>query len=60
MYKAPYDTTSGEACGHDKPLDIFQQMDFLQPSLFWKRGTSELTAKTKGSDRSPPKMGDRI
>ena len=32
-------------------------MDLLQPLLFWKGGTGELTAKTKGSDRILPKMG---
>ena len=51
MYKALDGTRSGGPCWHDKPLDILQPMYFLQPPLFWKRGTSELTAKTKGSDR---------
>ena len=51
MYKAPYGTTSGGEYWHDKSLDIPQQMDFLQPPLFWKGDTGELTAKTKGSDR---------
>ena len=48
MYKALYGTRSGGACWHDKPLDILQQIDFLQPPLFWKGDTGELTAKTKG------------
>ena len=51
MYKALDGTRSGGPCWHDKPLDILKPMYFLQPSLFWKGGTSELTAKTKGSDR---------
>ena len=34
MYKALYVTRSGGACGHDKLLDILQQMDFLKPLLF--------------------------
>ena len=42
---------------HEKPFDIAQQMDLLQPLLFWKGCTGELTAKTKGSDRIAPKMG---
>ena len=37
MYKPTYHTTSGRACWHDKPFDILQQMDFLQPLLFWKK-----------------------
>ena len=32
-------------------FNILQLMDFLQPPLFWKGDTVELTAKTKGSDR---------
>ena len=32
-------------------------MDLLKPLLFWEVDTSELTAKTKGSDRISPKMG---
>ena len=48
MYKALYGTRSGGACWHDKPFDIHQQVNFLQPPLFWKGDTGELTAKTKG------------
>ena len=50
MYKAPYGTSSGGVCWHDRPLDILQPMGFLQLPVFWKGGTSEVTAKTRGSD----------
>ena len=56
LYKALYGTTSGGACWHDKPLDILQQMDFLQPPLFWNGGTGELTAKQMRVTEFPHKM----
>ena len=52
MYKAHDGTRPGGACLHDKAFDILQPMNFLQPPLFWKGDTDELTAKTKGSDRT--------
>ena len=57
MYKALYGTRSGGECWYDKPFDILQQMDLLQAPLFWKGGTGELTAKTKGSGIISPKLG---
>ena len=51
MNKALNGKRPGGACWHDMALDILQPMDLLQPPLFWKGGTSELIAKTKGSDR---------
>ena len=51
MNKALDGTRPGGACWHGKAFDILQLMKFLQPPLFWKDSTSELTAKTKGSDR---------
>ena len=51
MHKALYGTRSGGACWHDNPFDILQQVDFLQPPLFWKGDTGKLTAKTKESGR---------
>ena len=52
VYKVLY----GGVCWHHKPFHILQQMDFLTPLHFWEEDTSELTAKTKGSDRISPKM----
>ena len=56
MYKAPYGTTSGGPCWHDKSLDHLQQMNFLQPPLFWKGGTGELTAKQRRVTEFPLKI----
>ena len=56
MYKASYDIRSGGACWHDKPLDILQQMNFLQPPLIWKGGRGELTAKQRGVTEFSHKM----
>ena len=46
MYKALYGTTSGEACWHDKLLDILQHMD-LKPSKadpdIWMRSSKDGT-----------------
>ena len=35
MYNALDGTRPGGACWHDKGFGSFQQMDFLQPPLFW-------------------------
>ena len=51
MYKALNSTRPGGAHWNDKAFHILQPMNFLLPPLFWKGGTSELTTKTKGSDR---------
>ena len=56
MFKAPYGTTSGGACRHDKALGILQQMDFLQPPLFWKGDTGELHVKQRGVREFWPKI----
>ena len=51
MYMTLYDKRSGGACWYDNRFGILQPMNFLQLPLLWKESTSELTAKTKGSDK---------
>ena len=54
MYKALYGTRSGGAYWHDNPIDILQQMGFLQPPLFWKGDTGGPVPRQRGVTEFSP------
>ena len=59
-YRSPYSLPDPEQ--HESSCNLLTQWDPgekpWQTPLFWKESTSELTAKTKGSDRIfPTKLG---